>query len=282
MAFQRLSGAVQTLYAELLDQAVLGQAEEVAAADREQRASLCRMLAAGGAAVEPAPTVRLLELLAEVGVFRRGGVLVGTQAFRAYGNMLGVKFEAQALRTQDVDIAQDRAVGIALAQDLGTVDVGGILTGSKLKLLPVPELDPRQPSTSYKARGRDLRVDFLTPLLGRETGKPVLLPSLGVAAHAMRFLDYLIEEPTQAVVVGGAGILVNVPDPARFALHKLLVSGRRPVAEQAKSAKDSKQARALLEILSEDRPDDVQMALAALAGRPGATAVQAALQKISL
>lgn len=150
MAFQRLPGSVQTLYAELLDQVVLAQAEEAAveapqgsfvaktvkggrywylqvsegghktqrylgretpvllawierakhsrertAADREHRASLCRMLAAGGAAVEPAPVVRLLELLAQAGVFRRGGVLVGTQSFRVYGNMLGVQFEGQ-------------------------------------------------------------------------------------------------------------------------------------------------------------------------------------------
>lgn len=281
MALQRLPGAVQTLYAELLDQAVLAEAED-SPADREQRANLCRMLAAGGAATEPAPVARLLELLAEAGVFRRGGVLVGTQAFRAYGNMLGVKFEAQALRTQDVDVAQDRAVGVAVARDLGTVNLPALLTGSALKLIPVPELDPRQPSTSYKARGRDLRVDFLTPLTGRETGKPVFLPSLGVAAHALRFLDYLIAKPTQAVVVGGAGILVNVPDPARYALHKLLVSGRRSVAEQAKSAKDLRQAQALLEVLAEDRPNDVRVALAALAGRPGEKAVREALRKLAV
>lgn len=336
MAFQRLPGSVQTLYAELLDQVVLAQAEEAAleaphgsfvvktvkggrywymqvseggrktqrylgketpallawierakdsreqtAADREQRTSLCRMLAAGGAAGEPTQVLRLLELLAQAGVFRRGGVLVGTQAFRAYGNMLGVKFEAQALRTQDVDIAQDRTIGIAFAEDLGTVAVGEILTSSSLKLVPVPELDPRLPSTSYKARGQDLRVDFLTPLTGRETGKPVYLPALGVAAHALRHLDYLIEETAQAVILGGSGILVNVPDPARFALHKLLIAGRRSVSEQAKSAKDLRQAEALLAVLAEDRPDDVRMALAALKGRPGEKAVLRALETVA-
>ena len=85
-------------------------------ADADQRARLCSMLIAGGAATESAPTLRILSLLAQAGVFRVGGILVGTQAFGAYGNMLGVRFEQQAMRTQDIDIAQDRSIGIALAE----------------------------------------------------------------------------------------------------------------------------------------------------------------------
>ena len=44
-----------------------------------------------------------------------------------------------------------------------------------------------------------------------------------------------------AVIDGGA-TLVRVPDPVRLALHKLLLSARRPVAEQTKSTKDRAQA----------------------------------------
>jgi len=65
--------------------------------------------------------------------------------------------------------------------------------------------------------------------------------------------------------VGGAGILVNVPDPARFAFHKLWISGRRPVSEQTKAAKDLRQAGAVLEVLLEDRPTDLPPAWEALA-----------------
>ena len=258
------------------------QARARSAADETQRAKLTSMLAAGGATRESAPVIKVLSLLAESGVFRMGGVLVGTQAFAAYGNMLGVRFEKASLRTQDVDIAQDRAIGIALSREAGTVNVERSLTGSGLGFFPVPELDPKQPSTSFKIRGRELRVDFLTPMIGRESEEPVFLPALGVAAHPLRFLDYLIEKPAQAVVIGGAGILVNVPDPARFAFHKLWISERRPVSEQTKAAKDRRQAGDLLEVLIEDRPIDLPMAWEAMVRSASATkTVQTAIGRLS-
>lgn len=322
MPFERLPETTQTLYAELFDQVIHGEAEAVigasrgtfvskqikggtywyfqrqegdrkrqhylgresasllawiekvrearegSAADELQRAQLCSMLIAGGAATESAAVGKVLLLLGDSGLFRLGGVLVGTQAFRVYGNLLGVRFAAQSLRTQDVDLAQDRAIGIALSQEAGAVDVGRSLTGSGLGFFPVPDLDHQRPSTSFKIRGRELRVDFLTPLYGPETGGPIFLPSLGVAAHPLRFLDYLIEQPVQAVVVTGSGVLVNVPSPARFAFHKLWISRRRSVAEQTKAAKDLRQAESLFEVLLEDRPGDLGLAWEALRSHP--------------
>jgi hypothetical protein len=252
------------------------------AGDDAQRSNLVRMLVAGGAATESAAVLKVLSLLSESGVFRRGGVLVGTQAFSVYGNMLGVRFEQQSLRTQDVDIAQDRSIGIALAQDEEPVNVEESLRESGLGFFPVPALDHRLPSTSFKIRGRELRVDFLTPMFGPESSKPVFLPALGVSAHPLRFLDYLIENPAQGVVVGGSGILVNVPDPARFALHKLWISGRRPVSEQAKAVKDRRQAGDVLEVLLEDRPFDVTAAWEATENRPSVRkGVREALHRLS-
>ncbi len=96
----------------------------------------------------------------------------------------------------------------------------------------------------------------------------MLLPALGVSAHPLRLLDYLIESPAQAVIVGGAGVLVNVPDPSRFAFHKLWVSTRRTVSEQAKVVKDLRQAGDLLAVLLADRPADVDRAWEAVLGRP--------------
>jgi hypothetical protein len=326
MAFERLPETTQTLYAELLEQAVHAEAEaavaggaahgtfvsktikgaaywylqrqegdrkrqhylgresptllawieevrqarERSAADEAQRARLCSMLAAGRAATESAAVGKVLQLLADSGVFRMGGVLVGTQAFAVQGNLLGVRFDQQSLRTQDVDLAQDRAIGIALSQETEPVDVERSLMGSGLGFFPVPALDPRLPSTSFKIRGRELRVDFLTPLAGRETEEPVFLPSLRVSAHPLRFLDYLIEDPVQAMVVSGSGILVNVPTPARFAFHKLWISRRRPVSEQTKAVKDLRQAGDLLDLLLEDRPGDVVVAWEALSRRSAA------------
>jgi hypothetical protein len=75
--------------------------------------------------------------------------------------------------------------------------------------------------------------------------------------------------PEPAVVVGGSGVLVNVPTPARFALHKLWVSRERPVSEQAKARKDVAQAREILTVLVEDRRADIAEAWRALEKRPG-------------
>ena len=67
--------------------------------------------------------------------------------------------------TQDIDIAAETSICVAL-RAAGS-DVPAILEGLEMGFLPVPHLDPRKPSTSYKVRGKGLRVDLLTPLRGR-------------------------------------------------------------------------------------------------------------------
>jgi hypothetical protein len=229
-------------------------------ADEARRGEIVSMLVAGGAVAEAASVARVLRLLADANVFRLGGVLVGTQAFRSYANILGVRFEEGALRTEDVDVAQDPAIAVAVAEDSAPTNVEKALREADPRFFAVPGLDPGKPSTSFKVRGRDLRVDFLTPLRGRPSTEPVPLPLLRVAATPLRFLGYLIRDSLQAVVLGARGVLVNVPQPGRFALHKLWTAGRRPVSEQAKARKDLRQAEALIEVLLGDRADDLNLA----------------------
>jgi hypothetical protein len=62
----------------------------------------------------------------------------------------------------------------------------------------------------------------------------------------------------QAVVLGSDVVLVNIPSPARFAFHKLWISSNRPPAFQAKAKKDRIQAEQLIEVLIEDRPNDLR------------------------
>jgi hypothetical protein len=70
--------------------------------------------------------------------------------------------------------------------------------------------------------------------------------------------------PTRAVVLAAAGIVVNVPAPGRFAVHKLWLARERDVAEQAKARKDLRQAKQLIEVLETDRPEELTRAWAAL------------------
>ena len=55
---------------------------------------LCAMLRQGGALLTDTPSARVIAGLASAGVFRLGAVLVGTHAFIALGNMLGVRWNS--------------------------------------------------------------------------------------------------------------------------------------------------------------------------------------------
>jgi hypothetical protein len=79
---------------QLLDQIRTAKEQQ---ADRKRRRQLVSMLVAGGAAAESATFTAVLQVLADSFVFRLGGVLVGTQAFMCYANMLGVRFAGDTL-----------------------------------------------------------------------------------------------------------------------------------------------------------------------------------------
>jgi hypothetical protein len=245
-----------------------GDVRQDRVSDETRRRELVAMLAAGGMFREAASVATVLRVLGEASVFRAGGVLVGTQAFSCIANMLGVSFERESLRTADIDVAHDTNIPVGFEERRGEDDLLQRLRASNAAFFAVPGIDSREPSTSFKVRGRDLRIDFLTPNRSRGTRtKPIVLQHLGVAAQPLHGLDYLIEDAVDAALVGGIGIRVNIPSPARYAFHKLWVAGERSVSEAAKSRKDIRQATQLLEVLAEDRPHDVTAAFDAIGER---------------
>lgn len=219
--------------------------------DRKSQASLLR---SAGHPPLPADAFRLLRALTDGGLFKTGAVLVGTHAFMALGNQLGVVWPGRAATTQDVDVAHGRSVELAVPGE--SMSVPDVLAGLQLGYQPIPRLDPKQPSTSFMFRNRPLRLDLLTPPHGKRT-RPIHIPALGAPAQVMRYLDFLLETPQPAVLVGTSVLRVAVPEPARYAIHKLLVSNDRPAAESAKARKDVQQAGQLLRVLLEDRPGDI-------------------------
>jgi hypothetical protein len=235
---------------------------QLLAADAAAIQRLSSALRAGGAIATDAGSARVLTAMAEAGVFHLGGVLVGTHAFMALGNVLGVRWREASLRTLDVDLAAGKDIDVALPHLPGT-SIPDALDSLEMGFLPVPGLDPTSPSTSYKVRGQALRVDVLTPSV-RHGAKPVHLARFATAAQALPYLDCIMEGPVRAAVIGGAGVMVNVPDPARFALHKLIVAGERPAATHTKREKDLRQASQVIEVLLADRPGDLGIAWEAL------------------
>lgn len=239
------------------------EGRQSAGPDQRSIERLASLLRAGGVMITDTPSARVLRGLADAGVFHAGGVLVGTHAFVALGNLLGVRW-ASLLTTQDIDIAAGSRLDVAVPGL--DADPPSALDSLEMGFLPVPGLDPASPTTSFKVRGRSLRVDLLTPVARART-RPVAIRRLGAAAQPLKFLDYLIESPVPAAVINGGVVAVNVPDPARFALHKLIVAGERPAVMQTKATKDLLQAAQLLEVLAEDRPGDIGLAWEALGAR---------------
>jgi hypothetical protein len=238
--------------------------EEGVGADEKMFRRLASQVIAGGARPVLPDMARVIHRLADCGVFRVGGVLVGTIAFQVLGAQLGVSWAGEARSTQDVDVASDSKIAIAVPEL--QADVPAAIESLRMGFFPVPRLSRNEPSTSYAVRGKTLRVDLLTTARKGVTA-PVFIRRLNAAATPLKYLDYLIEKPSIAVMVAGDPCLVRVPQPARFALHKLIVSQEREVTATDKKRKDLLQARLMIELLKEDRPGDIALAWEHLANR---------------
>ncbi|MCE6967180.1 GSU2403 family nucleotidyltransferase fold protein [Cereibacter sphaeroides] len=227
-----------------------------AEARRKTMARLARVLRAEGFIGADRDTGSLLLAFARAGVFRLGGTLVGTAAYALYQGELGVRFHSEELaQTGDIDFASFERLSVALG-DRVEEDPGEILQA--LKFDPVPGVEDRQVWKWRQNRGEAM-VEFLTPAFGDERVKP--LPALNVSAQALNYLNFLIAEPIPAIALYRSGVLVQIPRPERFAIHKLIVADRRRGGpDQAKARKDRGQAAFLISILAEDRPDDLREA----------------------
>lgn len=224
---------------------------------RLSRSNLVRMLSAGGAFVPPPQEGKVLRMLERGGIFLSGGTLIGTPAFNAIGNMLGVRW-LQQFATRDVDIAASVRLPVAVVPK--KISMKELLVNSNMGFLEVPTLNRKHPSTSFKIKGGDFRVELFTPETGKPDKTPVYIPHLNAQAEPLRFLDYLLKETQSAVVLFDIGLLVNVPDPAHFAIHKLAISQKRAAAFAIKIKKDIAQATQLIDVLLDTQPGSLFVA----------------------
>jgi len=205
--------------------------ETVAALDglkriKEQAKNLRKL---GFEAVEHDAALVIAELC-NAGIFTGGGILIGTRAFGSILNHLGYR-ATPFLGTQDVDIARLKAIKLATPLPAGgfaeLLLVPGRLSSKPYSVVPVPELD----------------------------------------AHAttLPFLDYLIGDSWQTIIVGRDHLIpVRCPQPARYCLHKLVVASLRSGLENPKIEKDLVQAGILAAILHEEDPGAIDEAADAL------------------
>jgi len=217
-----------------------------------------RLLAREGYCLLPPKHFAAVAALSNHGIFQAGGVLVGTHAFEVIANRLGIR--VSAFPTEDVDLARPGKLALENAPDTNLLEM---LRTSGIDFVTVPPLGRKQPSTSYKERGRSrFTIDLLVPAAGDEIGaKPV--PEMGASATALPYLKYLLGEFQTGAVLSTHGVAsVRVPVAERFALHKMIVAQLRS-GRPEKSAKDLRQAAALIAALGEIQPGALSSAFAA-------------------
>lgn len=258
----RLGNAMKSRYlgegtAEL--RARLARASDLKAEAQERRkrmSQLASILRAEGFTRTDRETGSMLWAFARAGVFRLGGTLVGTSAYAHYQGELGVRFDTEELaQTGDVDFASFERLSVAL-EDRVEEDPSKILAA--MKFAPVPDIQDNL-VWRWRQSNSEALVEFLTPAFGEERVKP--LPALGVRARALNYLNFLIAEPIHAIALYRHGVLVQIPRPERYAIHKLIVADRRLGGpDRFKARKDRAQAEFLISILAEDRPDELREA----------------------
>jgi hypothetical protein len=216
---------------------------------------LARGLAAGSSTLRVLGYQRIERKAAAVlaaffnrGLFAAGLTLVGSHAYGALLNELGLI--AAAYRTQDIDLARGAPLALAHA-DLPALQE--VLQDTGMRFVPVPGMPSHRPSASFKLPGAQaLAVDLLVS--GKRAGDLVAVSELDAHAQAVPYLDFLVKEPIDAVVLSPNQIIpVKVPSPERFLLHKLFSSQSRG-SSRDKARKDLEQAALLAAATEEETP----------------------------
>lgn len=237
-------------------------------------ARYCRDLRKVGFYSADNSTLVTVATLFNAGIFNKGGLLVGTHAYGAILNELGINGDPFAM-TEDVDIARAAPIEVAALPKGGFLD---LLKSSGLPFVEVPKLRHKEPSTSFKVRGRNLIVDLLVPAKGESYG-PVAVPELKAHATGLPHFAYLLKDPMPSMLIGRDRLVpIVVPHPGRFCVHKLAVYSLRSGKDNPKREKDVNQAAMMAAALASDRDFMLAEAIEATT-RPLRTLAKAGAQR---
>ena len=162
-------------------------------------------------------------------------ILVGSWAAYFYNEYFSgvTKAERITIKTRDIDFLISNPLGIKSEVDIPKLleDLGFLIVFKG--------------SEGYiKLDHPDLILEFLVAEKGKGEDKPVPLPRLGVNATALRFLNFLSDNVIKVKV---DNLVIALPHPANFALHKLIIYQRR--SRQEKADKDFNTAISVLNSL---------------------------------
>ena len=200
-----------------------------------------------------------LLVLKRSGALQSGTVLIGTPAYHAILNSLGFT-ENPGIMTNDMDVVVDN-LQLVLPDN---IDLYAELRQWNDKVFPVPPLNLKDESTSFKIRGKDFHIDFLIHGSYVQMGQTASIPKLGIHAQKVPFMDYLTSNPVTTLILTKHGSVVTLPSAARFALHKAAIAASRPPTFTSKQIKDRHQAKTILDVLLIRDPETVREAYDAI------------------
>jgi hypothetical protein len=295
VTMEQISLVVQTLYAELIQQAVAGSGPsgslyerkvkdskflylkttvgssrediyigrvgfeqttekmrkriEAANVSLKPRQELVRLLKKSGLSAPLPALAHVISALKWYGVMN-SAVLVGTNAYACYPALVGYKLDAGSMGTDDVDIA---TVNLAIQGDREGLSLEDVLKRADRSFKPLPTLSKSALPARFRS-DQGFVVDVLTQVRSRVSTETIPLPKLQAGATPLQHLAWLVEQPATAVLLSGAGLLVDIPQPARYAIHKLIVAQKRGSTDRLKRRKDLAQAASLIQALAKSDP----------------------------
>lgn len=172
--------------------------------------------------------IKILKVFADNGLWNEGVELIGSWCFALYQEHLGVR--KYPFRTPDIDFLIPQPFRLK-----NKIDLAKLLEPLGFKL----SIDNDGYVYFWSP---ELKIEFLTPERGRGASGPKEIKNMGINAIPLRYVDMLFKNSIKLVE---QGVMVNLPNPAAFAFHKLLISGRRK--KKDKQAKDIEQALAILD-----------------------------------
>lgn len=174
----------------------------------------------------------VLEALHREGILKHL-IIVGSWCIYFYRHHYGDIFRVSPLRTLDIDINVSRLCRANCLCDIPAL------------LVPLGFEYQNLGDGYMKLVHPTITIEFLIPEKGRCIDGPIALKGHRITAQPLRFLS-LLEEKLLAVEY--RGMTVNVPFPAHFALHKLIISQRR-LNKKEKPFRDIRQAVEVLDMI---------------------------------
>lgn len=198
----------------------------------------------------------LLSALQHAELFDRGIVLIGTAAYLLSAPLVGHILPAQTMTTGDADLAT-ATLSVSALDDTRLLDVLRLADPS---FDGVMQFDGWEPPSKFRTVAGYM-VDIVTPMRTRADRSPLRLPRLQAGAAPLQYLAWLIADSASVVALWGSGVAARIPQPARYAIHKLIVAQVRLPGSREKRGKDLAQAGALIAALKRSDPFALEDAL---------------------